>query len=166
MTETLQTLADRQAITDLIYRYCRAVDRIDAELGYTIYHDDGVADYLPGYRGSGRGSIDYICKNHRLASGTSHQVTNIILQLDGDTATSEAYVTAALRTEYGGQMKHINVWARYVDRWSRRDGRWGIDKRQAVIDFNEIRDFAALPGENAGRNDRSDPSYGVLKGPG
>jgi hypothetical protein len=32
-TETLRMLADRQAITDLIYRYCRAMDRIDVELG-------------------------------------------------------------------------------------------------------------------------------------
>jgi hypothetical protein len=44
-TELLRTLADRQAITDLIYRYCRAMDRIDPDLGYTIWHEDGVADY-------------------------------------------------------------------------------------------------------------------------
>lgn len=163
MTETLQTIADRHAITDLIYRYCRAVDRIDAELGYTIYHEDGVADYLPGYEGSGRGSIDYICASHRQALGTSHQVSNIIIQLDGDKAASEAYVQAHLRIRYGDQVKHLGVWARYLDRWSRRGGRWGIDKRQAVIDFNEVRDFTPLRGENAGRNDRSDPSYAVLK---
>jgi hypothetical protein len=163
MTETLQTLADRQAITDLIYRYCRAVDRIDAELGYTIYHEDGVADYLPGFEGSGRGSIDYVCKSHQLATGTSHQVSNIIIQLDGDRAASESYVTATLRIKYGDQLKHLTCWGRYVDRWSRRGGRWGIDKRQAVIDYNEVRDFTPLPGENAGRNDRTDPSYAVLK---
>lgn len=163
MTDALQAVADRQAITDLIYRYCRAVDRIDAELGYTIYHGDGLADYLPGYEGTGRGSIDYICKSHRQALGTSHQVTNIIVQLDGDTAASEAYVTATLRMRYGETVKQLSVWARYLDRWSRRGGRWGIDKRRAVIDFNEVRDFTPLSTDGAGRYDRSDPSYEVLK---
>jgi len=41
----LQDLADRQAISDLIYRYCRSVDRIDIPLGHSIWHEDGIADY-------------------------------------------------------------------------------------------------------------------------
>ena len=42
--ELLRSLVDHQAITDLIYRYCRSMDRIDAERGYSIWHDDAVAD--------------------------------------------------------------------------------------------------------------------------
>lgn len=55
-------LADRQAITDLIYRYCRSVDRLDIPLGYSIWHDAATADYgADVYQGDGRGAIDHIC---------------------------------------------------------------------------------------------------------
>lgn len=55
--DTLRAVADRQAITDQIYRYCRAMDRMDAELGYTIWHDDGAADYQEVYQGSAHGLL-------------------------------------------------------------------------------------------------------------
>jgi hypothetical protein len=168
MSDDLATraLADRQTITELIYRYCRAMDRVDAELGYTIWHDGAVADYGEGiYQGSGRGFIDYVCEQHRQLLVHSHQVSNIIIDLDGDRAGSEAYVTATLRRMAGSQLKQISVWGRYVDQWSRRDGRWGIDKRVAIIDFDEIRDVVALSPCDRGRRDRSDPSYAVLGDP-
>jgi hypothetical protein len=63
----LREVLDRQQITQLLYRYCRAVDRVDEELGYTIWHDDGEADYGRVYRGSGRGFIDFVCDAHRRA---------------------------------------------------------------------------------------------------
>ena len=53
--ESSQNLADRQAITDLIYRYCRSMDRIDAELGYSIWHEDATADYEGYYTGQRAG---------------------------------------------------------------------------------------------------------------
>jgi hypothetical protein len=162
---TMQTLADRQAITDLIYRYCRAVDRIDPELGYTIWHEDAEADYGESiYRGSGRGFIDFVCAQHRRAVCHSHQISNVIIDLDGDRAGSESYVTANVRFAAGAVLKQVTVSGRYIDRWSRREGRWGIDKRIYVLDFEEIRD---VPADNrgTGRRDRNDPSYGVLRDP-
>ena len=91
----MRTLADRQEITDLIYRYCRSMDRIDASLGYTIWHHDAVADYGADiYQGSGRGFIDHVCAVHRQTLAHSHQIANIIIQLDVDRAASESYVTS------------------------------------------------------------------------
>src|SRR5437764_1133255 len=93
----LQTLADRQAITELIYRYCRAVDRLDKPLGYSIWHEGGLADYGESvYQGDGRGVIDFICAQHLHTLHHSHQVSNILIDLNGDRAGSEAYVTASL----------------------------------------------------------------------
>jgi ketosteroid isomerase-like protein len=161
MTDALQAILDRQAIVDLIYRYCRAVDRIDAKLGYSIYHDDAVVDYSV-YKGTGHGSIDFICERHRAFEATSHQVTNIILELDGDRASSESYVTASLRMHLSGEIRQATIWARYLDRWSRRADRWGIDKRQTVIDFNEVRDITPMSQGAAGRNDGTDPSYALF----
>lgn len=159
----LQTLADRQAIADLIYRYCRAMDRIDHELGYSIWHDDGTADYGSNYKGSGRGFIDQVCAQHAQLIGHSHQMTNIIIELDGDRATSESYVTAYLRIERNGQLKQMTVLSRYVDTWSRRNGRWGIDHRIALRDFDQISDVTPMSPALEGSRDRNDPSYSVLR---
>ncbi len=160
---TLRSIADRQAIAEVLYRYCRAMDRIDAELGYTIWHEDGEADYgEPIYRGSGRGFIDWVCATHRTMLFHSHQVSNIIISLDGDRAGSEAYVTATLRFRDGDKLKQTTARGRYLDRWSRREGHWAIDKRIYVHDFDEVTEISAVSFEGWGRRDREDPSYTVL----
>jgi hypothetical protein len=162
-TAELQLIADRQMITDMIHRYCRSVDRLDVPLGHSIWHPDGQADYGAAiYQGDGRGVIDHICAQHRRALHHSHQVSNIIIRIDGDRAGSESYVTATLRVRRDGQLRQITVWGRYVDQWSRRDGRWGLDKRIAICDFNEVRDVVAMNENDDGRRDRTDPSYGTL----
>ena len=85
------TLADKQAIRDLIYTYCRAVDRLDVPLGHSIWHDDGYAQYGPDYyEGPGKGVIDLICQHHLGLLSHSHQVTNILIELDGEKAILEA----------------------------------------------------------------------------
>lgn len=166
MTEpiSLQAMADRQAITDQIYRYCRAVDRIDAELGYSIWHEDGTADYgRDVFQGTGRGFIDHVCVQHRRLLVHSHQVTNIIIELDGDRAGSESYVTATLRMERDGRLLQMTVHSRYIDTWSRRNEHWAIDHRLTIIDMDEIREVTPMKDHVRGSRDRHDPSYTVLE---
>ena len=161
---TTSDLVARQEITELMYRYCRSVDRLDIPLGHSIWHDNGVADYgADVYQGDGRGVIDHICAQHLHTLHHSHQMSNILIQLDGERASSESYVTAWLRMRRGEQLMQITVWSRYIDRWSRREGRWALDHRLAVRDFDEIRAVTATKDHQVGRRDLSDPSYGVLK---
>ena len=161
----VREMMDRQAITDLIYRYCRSVDRLDVPLGHSVWHQDGVADYGVGvYQGDGRGAIDHICAQHRRTLHHSHQVSNILIDLDGDRAASESYVLAALQIRAGEQLKQITVWGRYIDRWSRRNGAWGLDSRLAIRDFDEVRPVTSAGDHDTGRRDRSDSSYAALRG--
>jgi hypothetical protein len=88
-------------ITAVMHRYCRAMDRIDAKLGYSVWHDDGTADYGPFFKGSGRDFIDWVCNFHRTLISQFHQVTNILIDVMGEHATSESYVTAALLFQNG-----------------------------------------------------------------
>jgi hypothetical protein len=161
--KTIQEIADRQAITDLIYRYCRSMDRRDIPLGHTVFHEDSTADYGAGlYQGSGRGFIDHVYKTHENFDTHSHQITNVIITLDGDRAGSEAYVTVALRFTENGRPRLFRVWARYLDTWSRRDGKWAIDHRTTIIDLDELRDLEPRSESYRGARDTSDPSYAVL----
>lgn len=152
----------RAAITRLICLYCRAVDRIDIPLGRSIWHSDATADYGEVYRGNGPDAIDHICAQHRHTLATSHRVSNILIDLDGDRAASEAYVTAAIRIAHGNGQREIGVSGRYLDRWSRREGRWGLDHRRFVLDFDELRDVEPAGRPVTGRQDREDPSYEFL----
>lgn len=159
---TTNEIADRLAITEVIHRYCRAMDRVDAELGYSVWHEDGEADYGSIYRGSGRGFVDWVCGVHRTMIVHSHRATNVLITLEGDRAASETYVIATLRGMNGDRLMQTMAWGRYLDRWSRRKGRWAIDRRVYVHDFDEVRESPASATPVTGRRDREDPSYAVL----
>jgi len=162
--DEIRMLLDKQQITELLYRYCRAVDRIDRELGYTVWHENAEADYGSIYQGSGRGVTDFICDAHKFGVVHSHQITNVIIELDGDVARSEAYITSGMILMDGDQPKQVTTRGRYLDRWSRRDQRWGIEKRFFVGDINEIRPIALASIVPRFRLDRDDPSYALFDG--
>ena len=169
------------AITEVLYRYCRALDRMDRDLADTIWHPGGTADYGPTFQGPAAGLLDAMWAGHAKLLGHSHQVTNVLIEVDGDRAASEAYVTGTLwdLTETGALSQLVAV-GRYLDRWSRRDGRWAIDHRQFIYDAvftpapadptaPTASVFAQLaarrdPRQTAGRRDPGDPSYQLLTG--
>lgn len=154
-------VADRIAITDSIYRYCRAVDRLDLELGYGVFHEDGVVRF-PSYEGSGRGWIDLICARHAEFLSHSHQVTNVIIEVNGDHAGSESYVIAKLWRRDGESTLEHEVCGRYVDAWSKRDDEWRIDHRECIVDLDQFRKVTPVGVGGRARRDRHDPSYAVL----
>jgi hypothetical protein len=162
--KTIQEIADRQAITEQLYRYCRSMDRRDIALGHSVFHEDSRADYGEGsWIGSGRGFIDHVAELHaREFDAHSHQITNVIINLDGDFASSEAYVTVALRYTRDDKPMLFRVWARYLDKWSKREGHWAIDDRLLIIDVDELRELEPRSPEYRGARGPADPSYAIL----
>ncbi len=160
--DAVQTLIDKQAITELLYRYCRSVDRLDPELGRSIWNPNSEADYGDFYQGAGPDVIDLICRQHQHLDSHTHQMSNILIEVTGERAASESYITATLRLQKADALQQITVWSRYVDQWSRHDGRWGLDKRIAIRDFDEIRPITVMNRSEMGRRDKQDPSYTVL----
>jgi hypothetical protein len=165
----VEELVAKQAITEVIYGYCRGLDRMDRNLALSTWHNDGTADYGPMFNGTGAGFIDWVWKAHEAFTAHSHQITNVLITVDlaKERAVSESYVTVALRTApTDGSVIDIVGRGRYVDRWSRRDGRWAIDHRHFLDDFQAVH-----PMEATGATDRSastglrgpdDPSYEVM----
>lgn len=153
----------RCAIADQLSNYARAMDRIDPELGYRVWHEGGTAHYGAMYQGTGRDFVDWVCATHAQMISHAHRITNVLVQVDGAQATSEAYVHATLRFARDGREQVGTVFGRYLDRWSLREGHWAIDHRIYVQDMDEVRDAGApLVGAFGGSRDRSDPSYAVL----
>jgi hypothetical protein len=140
LPESLETYAAKQAITEVLFRYCHAVDRIDPDLASGIWHPDGVAHYEDVFEGTGTGLMEFVFEQHRKADATSHQLANVLIDVQGDWATSESYVTACIRS--GGH--DITVRGRYSDLWSRRSGQWGIDERRYRHDIVQLAPASGL----------------------
>ncbi len=136
MSGAVDTLLAKQAIAEVLYRYCHAVDRIDPVLRAMIWHDDGLALYEGIFEGTGAAFMEFVFEQHRNCDATSHQLTNILVEVDveGDRATSESYVTACIRASG----VDIVVRGRYIDSWSCRGDRWRIDERRYVDDITQI----------------------------
>lgn len=167
MTDSLVAeLAAKQAITEVLHRYCRGLDRMDRAMAESVWHADGTADYGPMFNGTGRGFVEWVWAAHAGFARHSHMVANPLIEVDpaAGTAASETYVSVWLRTApHDGVVTDIHGRGRYVDRWSRRDGVWAIDHRRYVDDLQDVRSAPASAindGSTAtGRRDRTDPSY-------
>ena len=129
----VETLLAKQAITEALFSYCHGLDRFNREQA-NIWHPGGTADYGDIFQGTGEGFLDWVWPAHRTFERTSHQVTNMLIEVDGDRATSETYVTVCLR----GADADITNRGRYSDSWSLRDGRWAIDARTYTDDIQQV----------------------------
>jgi hypothetical protein len=49
----VRILVDKQAITEMLHRYCYAMDANDRQLGYEVWHADGTAHYEGMFDGLG-----------------------------------------------------------------------------------------------------------------
>ena len=127
-------LAAKQAITEALHRYCVAVDRMDEGTWWEVWHPDAMAHYEEIFEGAASRLMGWIFETHRSCEATSHQVSNMLIDLDGHAATSECYVTACVRA--GGT--DVIARGRYLDVWASRDGAWRIEQRRYRTDILQV----------------------------
>ncbi len=154
---------DKLAIRDVLNRYCRGLDRMDRLMAYSVFAEDAPAHYHDMYEGTGHGFIDWAWHIHETMERHSHQVTNCLIELDGDSASSESYVTVVLWTRAEDGMKEICCRGRYLDCWEKRDGQWLIIAREHILDTqstNGVPDTDAPNQES--RRDEDDPSFNYI----
>ena len=75
-------LEAKQAITEQLHRYCHGLDRFDRGLA-DIWHEGGTASYGGIFEGTGAGFLDWVWPVHETFEKTSHQVANILIEVDG-----------------------------------------------------------------------------------
>lgn len=161
--DAVQDLLDKQAITEKLLDYCRAMDRIDLDLARSVFHPEAEADYGAMYTGTGYGFADFIGQVHPPMKAHSHHLSNVRITVDGDRAGSEAYVVVRMRTAgTDGALTDLVSHGRYVDRWERRDGTWRIAHRHYLHTMDDSVPVNRPMFPTAGSRDREDPSYEVL----
>jgi ketosteroid isomerase-like protein len=161
----LRTLRDREAIRDVLYRYCRAVDRLDLALLKSCYHEDAY-DAHWFFNGNAHDFADYVIGEVLPGCVASeHAISNPIIELDGDRAFCESRVTVLHRLALGDRPEQLDqVWhCRYVDLFERRGGEWRISYRHVVADGGrefEVPDLLSLqPPDALGRHGSDDAVY-------
>jgi hypothetical protein len=129
----LQILKDREAIRDVIYRYCRAVDRADTELLKSCYWPDGFDDH--GFFGGNAWEFaEFVTPLLRVTTSTTHSCSNPIIELDGAEAFCETQVDVIHRLADGESQIYEWAQCRYLDKFEKRDGEWRIAIRTATAD--------------------------------
>ena len=167
MAEPLQQLLDKQALHELVLRYCRACDRRDFVQLRALYHDDAVDDHGEMFRGSADEYLAWLPGVMANFEATVHSVSNALFILDGDSAQGEIYTLAYHRTQ-PPQRQEIRIGGRYLDHYERRGGLWKFKRRALALDWCQVtpvdaaayQQFAA--GAPPGRTDHEDPSYVAL----
>lgn len=148
-------LVDRLAIQEVIYRFCRAVDRSDLDQIPSLFHPDAT-DNHGLYEGDVPGLVEWLRERHKTISSAMHTVSNMLIDFYApDAALVESYLTVAIRYSAEGAAKMAAVsglgaasggpvdmvtYGRYVDQFERRGGEWKIARRVAVPDHTMIFD--------------------------
>lgn len=138
----IQALLDKQAITEVINLYLRAADRADVELLTTCYHDDAWEDHGGVFNGPAKDYVAIMAKMLPKGGIMNHLSTNILIELNGDSAKAEHYILAYARMKKDGEKFDTLTLARAIDRFERRDGAWRIAKRTLVWEWNHEMPFA------------------------
>jgi hypothetical protein len=131
----VRVLLDKLQIHEALMRYCRGVDRGDAELVLSAFHDDASADY-----GRGPGSPSLIAEGitKMTAQGAMHFIGNELVEVDGDTAFSECYFISYATVTQDDQPATRSRGGRYLDRFERRGGEWRIAYRVLVDEWSRM----------------------------
>ncbi|CAN5344536.1 nuclear transport factor 2 family protein [soil metagenome] len=163
----VEELLARTQIMEVLWRYCRAVDRGDVELLRSIYHDGGT-DAHGSFVGTGVDFAPYIVDKMDAATIVGqHHITNALIELHGDTAAVESYFLAIqpyVSAEGTNLLGFIG--GRYLDRFACLDGAWGVTERRVIMDWSRASldgaEWPGMPGYPLGARHEVDPSTGFF----
>ncbi|MDF1604721.1 nuclear transport factor 2 family protein [Nocardioides sp. YIM 152315] len=156
MDGPVHELLDKQAIREVVLRYCRGIDRLDLDLVRSAYHPDGI-DHHTGFDGTVDEFVAWVGPALRRFDGTMHLVGNHLAEVVGDRAVAETYGTAV---HWGppadDPRRNFTSGFRYVDHLERRAGTWGIVERFAVREWTHddsaVRREREAPGPSCSRD--------------
>ncbi|MEV0109803.1 nuclear transport factor 2 family protein [Nocardia sp. NPDC050799] len=165
---TADRVAEHPALQQTLARYCRAVDRMDLGLLRSCFEPGARLDFSGLFAGDIDGFTEWLGTNLRNYSFTVHTLSNTYLEVDGDQAAGECYVTALHGPALDGARGAFRSGGRYLDRFERRGDRWVITERTALVVWSEPAPDVNQPtaggkyGATRSRRDHTDPSYALF----
>ena len=121
--------ADEHDIAKVLVRYATGIDRRDWDLFRTCFTEDVLAEYegLDPWR-SVEEITESMAMSHADMGHTMHQLSNLAITVDGDTATARSYVDAILMAADG--QSGLNPRGFYDDELVRTPVGWRIAHRR------------------------------------
>ena len=160
MDERLRSLLDKQDITEALLRYCRGIDRLDADLIRSAYHLDATDDHGL-FKGRAVDFVPWVISVLPRLEVTQHKLGNVQIDLQDDLAYVESYFLAVHVPRQHAVEEY--TYGRYIDRFERRDGAWRIADRKVVQDFTTVHPRGEPYRHEAhfvrGARDKTDPVY-------
>jgi hypothetical protein len=152
-------LLDKQAITEVLARFMRACDRGDPDSLRACFHPDATEDHGGTYLGPASAWVDSIEPTlMHPRTRMTHCMTNVLIDVHGDVAGSEAYVTTTSRVRIDDELQDSTTCSRLIDRFERRDGEWRIAHRRLRFEWSALR-----PADDRWKAMGADPA-GLLRG--
>ena len=131
MSYTPQQLSDLECIRETALRYCRGVDRLDAELMKSAYWPEAT-DHHGVFVGNAMDFVDMCMTAHLHWRSTHHCIFNHSIELDPDGrhARGEIYNVTYL---FQKDAPVLDTWhGRYLDVYEKRGAEWRILERVCV----------------------------------
>ncbi len=127
----LSEIEDRLKIHDLFARYARSIDTLDEQELFACFTEDGVLE-TPVFGGKfpGRaGQREFLNNARKTAEGMRmrHLVTNLEVQLEGNRASAQAYLTVTATRGGTTTIFHCGC---YDCRLKKTDGVWRFESRK------------------------------------
>jgi hypothetical protein len=131
----LKFLLDREAIRDVIMRYCYGADRCDEAVLQSIYWPDATDDHGV-FSGTASDYIPFVLEAARQMDQMQHLVGNMLIRNSENTASCESYFFGyhRIRNEHGAPQDMI-AGGRYLDELEQREGEWRVLRRKVVFDW-------------------------------
>ena len=135
MEQAVRDLLDKSAIEDVLVRYCRTLDWLDAEGHADVYWPEAEIDY-GFFKGSAAEFVPVVMKVERASRRRWHTINTIQVNLLGNgKADVECYSVAGAASEQNGEMRDRLFGGRYLDRFEKRGEEWRIAKRTYILDW-------------------------------
>lgn len=130
----MSVLEDKDAIRDLMTRYCLSIDAGRYADWVACFSEDGCFD--SPILGTWRGPEKLLAFTSKYQEWTGdsqprHCVMNILIDVDGDTASAESYL---LLTHAGHGKTELVISGRYEDRLRKIGGEWRFTERKVWPD--------------------------------
>lgn len=167
----LELLEAKEKIRGVLSRYSRGVDRTDPDAARECLWPDahlinGAVDTVG--KGAAQNTADKFIEPlfgqyiGQILAETHHLMGNMIIEVQGKTATSETYCIAHHRTHptaasndavvglnnipaaYAAREYELIIGLRYLDRLEERDGEWKILERRLVFDWSRQAPYSGV----------------------
>ena len=129
---SLQEISDRLEIHEILARYSDALDRRDWDAIRRVFTPDALIDYteMGGVRGGINEVIDFLQSAMGIFSGYQHLISNVIMDIDGDTASVRSIChNPMLLSPQAGKSSVMVCGLWYRDRLVRSHNGWLILER-------------------------------------